>query len=581
MNKSLKTWFIAIFTVLTTWSLAFSGQMVNERRAGHILYKLNDAAPAYKQARAKVILSAYAGRHARSIGTMDLRMDRLDNMRGKDEEQICRELKASGGVAYAEPDYLVAPQLVPNDPGYDSQWFHSKINTAGAWDRTTGDSRVTVAVCDTGVEATHPDLNGNVILPGYNTVDGTTNSTPVHYHGTAVAGCMAAAGNNGQGVAGMAWSVKILPIRVSNTSDGYAYFSDIAEAVYYAADHGARVINISYGVGGSYAIDSAAQYARNKGALVFASAGNDGVEVAYPDFTSFVLVGATDSADAKASWSNFGTAVDITSPGASIYTTRTGATYGSVSGTSFSSPIAAGLAALIFSLNPSFTPAEVETFIFSTGIDLGTAGEDKLFGKGRINAAAAVESALLYRGNTPPVALLTAAPEVAAAPAEIQLDGSLSYDNDGSVVSYLWNFGDGKTGTGASVTHSYLTQGSYTVTLTVTDNFGESSSTQKTITITPDPTIIAAPASLAARNSNLTVTLRWSDKSNNEEGFYVERAPKTRSGTFMRVATLGPNAVSFSEKFTIASSYNYRVQAFNATTGKTSEYSNQVTVKVQ
>ncbi|MCK5243387.1 S8 family serine peptidase [bacterium] len=164
----------------------------------------------------------------------------------------------------------------------------------------------------------------------------------------------------------------------------------MAEGISWAADNGARVINLSYLAGSSSTVNSAANYARSLGALTLVSAGNSGTNIdAWPDFSGFVLVGATTSSDTRASFSNYGIPIDVMAPGVSIYTTYSSGGYGGASGTSFSAPITAGLAALIYSLNPSFTPDEVEQFIFSTAIDMGDSSK---FGYGRINAAAAVQT---------------------------------------------------------------------------------------------------------------------------------------------------------------------------------------------
>ena len=162
----------------------------------------------------------------------------------RDEEDLADDLMKTGAVEYAEPDYLMPVAAVPNDPGYPSQWYHAAIHTPAAWDSTHGASAVKVALCDTGVDATHPDLAANLALPGYNAVDGSTNTAPIADHGTAVAGIIDALGNNGQGGAGITWNTTLLPVRVSNYSDGSAWCSDMAAGVRWAADHGARVINL-------------------------------------------------------------------------------------------------------------------------------------------------------------------------------------------------------------------------------------------------------------------------------------------------------------------------------------------------
>jgi len=237
----------------------------------------------------------------------------------------------------------------------------------------------------------------------------------------------------------MNWVIKILPVRITNRADGWAYSSDAAEGISWAADQGAKVINLSYLMGDSSTIDSAAKYARGKGALLFVAAGNDGALITYPDFSSFILVGATNSSDLKASWSNYGTAIDIVAPGVSIYTTTPTSTYGSWNGTSFAAPISAGLAALIFSINSSFTPADVEGFIFSTCVDLGVPGEDDLYGKGRIDAASAVAASSNGPSPdvTPPTSSITSPLDGSTVSGTVSVNISAS-DNIGVAKVELW-----------------------------------------------------------------------------------------------------------------------------------------------
>jgi PKD repeat protein len=178
--------------------------------------------------------------------------------------------------------------------------------------------------------------------------------------------------------------------------------------------------------------------------------------------------------------------------------------------------------------------------------------------------------------NQPPVARATATPTSGVAPLAVSFNGTTSSDPDGSIVSYAWIFGDGATGSGATTSHTYAAAGAYTAQLTVTDNQGATGSTTVAITVSADT--VAAPTSLTATVSGSSVTLRWKDNSNNETAFDVERAP--RGGAFVRIASVGANAVTFVD--TVGrGTYAYRVQAFDAATGKLSAYSNQVQVKVR
>ncbi|GAA4590321.1 type VII secretion-associated serine protease mycosin [Actinoplanes octamycinicus] len=278
------------------------------------------------------------------------------------------------------------------------QWDLTTMRVPAAWERSTG-AGVTVAVIDTGVDASHPDLAGRV-LTGYDaTTDQVGGSTDPQGHGTHVAGTVAALAGNGIGVAGVAPDVRILPVRVLG-ANGEGYDSDTAEGVVWAADHGADVINMSLGgTSQSSALTSAVAYARSKGVVVVAAAGNErqkGSPTSYPGADPGVIaVAATDSADRVASYSNAGGYVDVAAPGSAILSTYPTALassgYASMSGTSMASPHVAALAALLVAARPGLTPDEVESALEDSAVDLGAAGKDNDFGYGRVDAVAALD----------------------------------------------------------------------------------------------------------------------------------------------------------------------------------------------
>ena len=308
------------------------------------------------------------------------------------ERAAALALKNNPHIVFAEVDVLAPPSVV--DPGLPNQWYVPKIGTDAAWTSGATGAGVTLAVCDSGTSSTHEDLVGRVLLPGYNTVDGTTNSEPLHGHGTWVAGTIGMAGGNEAGGKGVAFGGKILPIRVSNLADGAAYVSDIASCITYAADHGARGANASYGVCGSGTIYSAADYMRSRNGVVTISAGNLGIDPVFPANSSITCVSATDGNDAITSWSSFGAFVDVSAPGSSIYTTDMGGGYAYVSGTSFSAPITLAVYGQMMSANPALAPSQLDQILIATAKDLGVAGFDNYYGHGRIDAAAAVTRAL-------------------------------------------------------------------------------------------------------------------------------------------------------------------------------------------
>ena len=309
---------------------------------------------------------------------------------GVDEVTAMQALKKDRRLKYVELDMAVLPSASVNDPSYSNSWALPKIQAPTAWDSANG-SGVTIAILDTGVDGSHPDLAANMV-PGWNIFDNNADTSDVHGHGTSVSGTAAMVGNNGAGSAGVAWGAKIMPVRISGL-DGYAYYSTIAQGINWAADNGAKVANVSYGVSGSASVQSAAQYLRNKGGVVVVAAGNSGALDSTAANDTLLSVAATDSIDARASWSTYGNFVDLAAPGVSIYATTRGGGYANVSGTSFASPITAATVALMMSANSKLAPADIDRILKSTAIDLGTAGFDPYYGAGRIDAARAVAAA--------------------------------------------------------------------------------------------------------------------------------------------------------------------------------------------
>jgi len=318
---------------------------------------------------------------------------------GKTPKGLVEKIKKEDSeiIDFAEEDSFLEPTFIPNDPLYPNQWHHPKINSPLAWEKSNGSS-VIIAIADTGVDCNHPDLALNCVS-GWNTVSNNNDTTDVCGHGTSVAGTAAAVGNNGVQVAGVSYASKIMPLRVSNDSSGYAYFSDIAEAIVWAADHGARVANASYMASGSYSVQSAADYMKKKGGLVTISAGNSGADTGLGSISQIITVSATTSSDTRASFSSFGNNIDVSAPGVGILSTTRGGGTGSVSGTSFSAPTTAGVIGLIFSANPELSADQAQDILFKSSKDLGTTGWDIYYGWGRVDAEAAVN--LAASGVTP------------------------------------------------------------------------------------------------------------------------------------------------------------------------------------
>jgi thermitase len=302
-------------------------------------------------------------------------------------------LRRSGSFDYVEPDYYAHTAADPDDPSYASQWHLRRIGGPLAWNLSTGSGSVVVAIVDSGVYPHHPDLAPKLV-PGWNFVKENADTADVLGHGTAVAGTVAAATNNGLGVAGVTWASRIMPLVAVDAQD-YSAYSDIAAAIQYAADQGVRVINVSLGgVNSSKTLQKAVDYAWSKGALVFASAMNEGISAPhYPAACAHaVAVGATDANDRLASFSNYGSWITLAAPGTGILSTANGGGYSFWNGTSFASPIAAGVAALVLSANPRLTNEEVLSILKNTAERAGTE-PDAYLGWGRVNAYRAVLAA--------------------------------------------------------------------------------------------------------------------------------------------------------------------------------------------
>jgi thermitase len=340
------------------------------------------------------ILSPHGGR-AHKAGQSNLYIVELPS--GASPRSVVAQLSAHPQIKHAELDRRVKSSFSPTDPYFGSEWHLPKVGAPNAWDTSQG-AGVTIAILDSGVDATHPDLSPNMV-PGYNFYSNNTDTTDACGHGTAVAGVAAAATNNGTGVAGVAGQSRIMPIRVAyfdSTQNGcYAYYSTVINGLTYAADHGARVANVSYGgLAASSTVQSAAQYMKGKGGLVFVSAGNDGINANVASTSTMIPVSATDSNDSIASWSTYGAFVALSAPGAGIWTTSQGGIYQAWTGTSFSSPLTAGVAALMMAANPALDGTKIESLMYTTAVDLGAAGRDIYYGYGRVDAAAGVKAAV-------------------------------------------------------------------------------------------------------------------------------------------------------------------------------------------
>lgn len=267
-------------------------------------------------------------------------------------------------------------------------WGISRIGANSIWTESTG-SGIKVAVIDTGVQITHPDLSSN-ITTGYDFVNNDTNPSDDNGHGTHVSGIIAAVQNQ-SGTIGASHNAKIMPVKVLN-ADGYGYLSDVAKGIYYAADNGARIINMSLGATtDSLILRDAVNYAARKGVLVVSAAGNNsGQPCTYPAaYSNSICVVATDNNNKLASFSNLGG--ELAAPGVSNYSTYLGSTYRYLSGTSMATPHVSGAAAILMSECTDCTTSEIRTLLRDSAVDLGEAGNDIIFGYGLVDLVSAMK----------------------------------------------------------------------------------------------------------------------------------------------------------------------------------------------
>jgi subtilisin family serine protease len=457
LRRSLSVWVLsATLLVLSPSSLLEAQERVVVRRGKEIVVS-------YSPRRNSSAVGAYAVRHLRlpdglkvrevmshgsiavvsSVSTVNALSAGKVEVDMEDVARECARIHAAnrGLPIHCEANLVRTASRLPNDPGLGNLYGLTRMNASNAWDITTGSPSVTVAVIDTGVEYNHADLQDNIIVntgetPG-NGIDDDTNGyvddyfgydfysedgnpADEHGHGTHCAGIVGARGDNGRGVVGITWNVGILPVRVLG-ADGSGSDADVAAGMYYAIARGASVLSLS--LGGPFfsaVLDDAVQYARDRGVLVVAAAGNDygqnlDVEPAYPaslSYDNMVAVAATDPSDGLAYFSNYGpSSVHVAAPGQGILSTYLGGQFAYMSGTSMATPYVAGVAALMKSAKPSLGYMDIKSGLIAAS-DPIDALQGKVVANGRVNAYRAVMTALSAEISPVPTAQPTATPNV-------------------------------------------------------------------------------------------------------------------------------------------------------------------------
>jgi thermitase len=332
-----------------------------------------------------------------------------------DVRDISGVFERSPDVLYAQPNHIYEAQVTPNDMyfGYQYALFNkgqeisyipgspqgqpsADIKAPTAWEETTGDENVLIGIIDTGVDLGHPDLKNKVVGPGWDFVNNDASADDDHGHGTMVAGIAAAETNNFEGIAGVAWNARILPVKVLDAS-GFGTDVMVIQGIQYALDHGAKILLISWSQPEpSPALEAILKTAYDNGVVIIAAAGNGSTKVAYPAaYEKYVCaVAATDYNDQRCVFSNYGLEIDVAAPGFQIFTTYPVSLsngfppYKSQDGTSMAAAHVAGLSALIRSLKPALTPAQVLSILRYSADDVNASvypGRDDFLGYGRIN----------------------------------------------------------------------------------------------------------------------------------------------------------------------------------------------------
>lgn len=405
-----------------------------------------------------------------------------------DVDSLIQTLEKDKSVVYAEKAPLYHILYTPNDPEYTAsklkRWYLNVIQAEKAWDLQKGNPNIKIAILDNAMDVNHPDLKNKFVAEidlANNDNDPTPPKKTLDWsHGTHVSGLAGAATDNGVGIASIGFNVSLMAVKISSDSTDGKSMSFGYQGIIWAADHGANVINMSWGGPTFFRTgQNVVNYAYNKGCVMVAAAGNDGnTSPSYPaDYHHVIAVASTNSDDVKSSFSQYGDAIDVCSPGGSmgsfgIYSTvyMTSLSYSFMQGTSMASPIVAGLSGLMLSEDSTLTPEKLTAILKATcdNIDAQNPGFVGQLGAGRINAFKAIEA---VRDS---MALHTVVANFKANTVSLPEGDNVSFTDlsIGNPVSWKWTFEGGTPESSTQQNPSnihYAKAGSYKVTLTVSD----------------------------------------------------------------------------------------------------------------
>lgn len=543
-RMAIGLWMIAMMLVglvQSAWAESFKVKF-EKKNTGSIEYVADEIIVKYKLGVSENEIAAInAGMNAEevrsSIRPNEFKVVKIKN---KSVEEVLAKFQKHDQVVYAERNSYCRTFAVPNDPYYSPYQWHfdnpvyGGIHMESAWNITAGDPSVIIGILDTGVAyetysvyQKAPDLAGTTFVSGYDFINNDSHPNDDEGHGTHVCGTIAQTTNNNLGVAGIAYNCAIMPVKVLD-SEGSGTADALANGLYWAADHGADVVNMSLGWPPGYnpgaTVENAVAYAYNNGVTLCAASGNDSqTTVAYPAaYNNYcIAVGATRYDEAVAYYSNTGSALDITAPGGDVTIDQNGDgyvdgvlqqtfaagaptsfSYYFYQGTSMATPHVSAVAALVIA-HGTTGPQNVRAALQNTADDLGVTGWDSQYGYGLLNAYAALNYGTPV--NHAPIAVV-GGPYTGTTGVAVSFNGSASYDPDSDPITYSWTFGDGGSSTGANPTHVYTAAGTYTVTLVVNDGQLNSSPSTTTATITATTT----PVTIV---NNITLTKTKSGKN--------------------------------------------------------------------
>jgi subtilisin family serine protease len=306
---------------------------------------------------------------ATELGDLDEIKTHVVDVPSGRQARFLQQLAHDPRVLSVEQDGTAQTTIIPRDPHWQQAWGPRVVRAPAAWNFTTGRAMTIIAIVDTGVDRNQPDLRGRV-LRGWDFQNDDATPNDDNGHGTAVAGVAAAAANDGTGIAGMCWHCRILPVKVLN-ANGSGSHSNIAAGIVWAAKHGADVINLSLaGPNPSTAVADAVQYARARGVVVVAAAGNEGTNRRYypASLPGVISVGATNSSDRLYSWSNRGSWTKVSAPGCAVTGSTHPVRWTWWCGTSFATPMVAGIAALMKSQRPDAKRSLIERILLNSTV---------------------------------------------------------------------------------------------------------------------------------------------------------------------------------------------------------------------